>query len=374
MKSGMKNNGVVSMKFCSKCVLPETFPNIEFNEQGICNYCSEFKNSKVKGENALKAIFKNIKKKSIYDCIVPISGGRDSIFVLYTVSKVFKLNVLAVNFDSGLTDEQAVVNMKNAVNKLNVDFISTKSKRDIRKKLLKEHFNSTINKGPEQVLLGMCRGCGDCYKSVSYKVANDMRIPLVIWGDSEIEGEYNIRKFLYKNDCWFKSNCVSRLPRYTNINYLLYSLLLNIEFPYPSIKKNKNIKEIHFFDYIEWNEEVILRTIKTNLNWEKSSRYESSWRFDCKIHPLQNILLNYLFGFTGSNGILSNQIRKGEISRDDAIIRLEQEAKDLTFNKLCDYLKQLDVTDEQIQIFTKNLKLRKNLLINSNKLQSGDSE
>jgi 3'-phosphoadenosine 5'-phosphosulfate sulfotransferase (PAPS reductase)/FAD synthetase len=346
------------MKFCSKCVLPETFPNIEFNEEGICNYCSKFKNSKVKGENALKIIFNNIKEKSKYDCIIPISGGRDSTFVLYMVTEIFKLNVLAVNFDSGLTDEQAILNMKNAVNQLNVDFISIKSKRDIRKKVLKEHFNSTINKCPEQVLLGICQGCMNCYKSVAYKIANDMNIPLIIWGSSKIEGGTNLRKFIYKNNSWFKSNFVSRLPRYTNIKYLLHLLLLNMEFPYPAIKKNKNIKEISVFDYIEWNEEVILRTIKNNLNWEKSNKYESSWRFDCKIPALQKFLSYYLFGFTDSNELLSNQIRTGEISRNDAIVRLEQEAKDLKFNKLYDYLKQLDLSDKQIQIFTRNLKLR----------------
>lgn len=228
------------MKICSNCVLPETFPKIEFDEQGICNYCSNFKNSKVKGENSLKMILNDIKGKSKYDCIVPISGGRDSAFVLYNVSKVFNLNVLAVNFDSGLSDKQAVLNMKNAVNQLkNVDFISIKSKRNIRKKILKEHIKSTINKGPEQVLLGICQGCGNCYKSVSYKIANDNEIPLIIWGDSENEGGFNLRKFIYKNDSWFKSNFVSRLPRYTNIRYLFYLSLLNMEFPYPSIKKIK---------------------------------------------------------------------------------------------------------------------------------------
>lgn len=92
------------------------------------------------------------------------------------------------------------------------------------------------------------------------------------------------------------------------------------------------------------------------MNWGKANKYESSWRFDCKIHPLQNFLFNYLFGFTGSSELLSNQIRKGEISRNDAIIKLEKEAKDLKFDKIYDYLKQLNLNDKQIQIFIGNLK------------------
>ena len=64
---------------CSCCILPKTYPEITFNNEGVCNYCLTKNDNdlKVKGEDALKNILKN-KKGIQYDCIVPVSGGKDS--------------------------------------------------------------------------------------------------------------------------------------------------------------------------------------------------------------------------------------------------------------------------------------------------------
>jgi hypothetical protein len=80
---------------CSKCVLPDSFPNIVYDQKGICNYCLNYKRFKPIGEQKLIELLKSFKNKGKrYDCIVPISGGKDSAYTLYYVNNIIKLRTI----------------------------------------------------------------------------------------------------------------------------------------------------------------------------------------------------------------------------------------------------------------------------------------
>ena len=77
------------MKRCARCVLPENYPGIEFDEAGVCNYCLAHKKWRYKGKeewDKLLGSFRNSGEK--YDCIAGVSGGRDSSYALYYLAKV----------------------------------------------------------------------------------------------------------------------------------------------------------------------------------------------------------------------------------------------------------------------------------------------
>ena len=106
------------MRICAKCILPNTFPGIHFDEQGVCNFCRDFK-----GEQALKEekqeyyakfqdLIKQVKGKSDYDATLAYSGGKDSTYTLYLLREVFKLKTLAITFDNGFISEQAFKNIE----------------------------------------------------------------------------------------------------------------------------------------------------------------------------------------------------------------------------------------------------------------------
>jgi len=62
---------------CTRCILPETFPGIKFDQSGVCNYCDSYKNIEVNGEQELQKRLSGYRNRGDkYDCIVPISGGR----------------------------------------------------------------------------------------------------------------------------------------------------------------------------------------------------------------------------------------------------------------------------------------------------------
>ena len=114
------------MKYCTKCLLPETHETIEFDHEGVCNICRnhEFKKEKIdwskKREDFLN-IIEEYRGKYAYDCIVPFSGGKDSTYTLYQLVKEFGLKCLVVSFDHGFYRQTLIENNKRVFKALGVD-------------------------------------------------------------------------------------------------------------------------------------------------------------------------------------------------------------------------------------------------------------
>ena len=97
------------MKYCTKCLLPETHETIEFDDKGVCNICRnhEFKKEKIDWDQKRKDFLKIIEKyrgKYAYDCIVPYSGGKDSTYTLYKLDdSKLSICLLLFSFNSILS-------------------------------------------------------------------------------------------------------------------------------------------------------------------------------------------------------------------------------------------------------------------------------
>ncbi len=117
-------------KVCSKCIYDERVSNIKFDAFGICNYCHQIKELKEiygtgnhKGKKLLNEIIQKIKidgKNKNYDCIVGVSGGTDSSYLIY-LTKKWGLRPLAVHFDNTWNTAIATMNIHNVLNKLDID-------------------------------------------------------------------------------------------------------------------------------------------------------------------------------------------------------------------------------------------------------------
>ena len=116
-------------KTCSRCILGDTFPNIYFDKDGVCNYCHRYDQRCSKysinpeNQKKLRALVEKVKSRGRdleYDCIQGVSGGRDSTYTLYLL-KQWGLNPLAVHVDNRMDSSIAVENMKNTCRKLDVD-------------------------------------------------------------------------------------------------------------------------------------------------------------------------------------------------------------------------------------------------------------
>ena len=147
------------MKRCNKCILPENYPGITFNAEGVCNYCRDYKKRDLYGEDELKRILEYYRDKNKnYDCIVGISGGRDSAYALYYLVKKCDLRVLGYTADNGFIPEAAKLNIKNMTDILGIDLVI--EEHDLVKKSIKHIIKSWIRK-PSPAMIGLiCVGFG----------------------------------------------------------------------------------------------------------------------------------------------------------------------------------------------------------------------
>jgi 3'-phosphoadenosine 5'-phosphosulfate sulfotransferase (PAPS reductase)/FAD synthetase len=126
------------IKRCKKCIMPETYPNIYFDNNGVCNFCLDYKpETEILGRDKLVNLIKSFKKGQ-HDCVVPLSGGKENTYILYYTVKELKLNPIAVNYNSGFQNPLAIENMINSWEILNVPLVIKTVDSSIQKSMLKE--------------------------------------------------------------------------------------------------------------------------------------------------------------------------------------------------------------------------------------------
>ena len=117
---------------CKRCIMDDTASDILFDENGICNFCTEAKNRIIDNqtlinnssfhlEKAVERIKKSNKRNTNYDCVIGLSGGVDSSYLAYFVRKILKLNPIAVHLDNGWNSNLAIDNIEKIVKKLDID-------------------------------------------------------------------------------------------------------------------------------------------------------------------------------------------------------------------------------------------------------------
>ena len=147
--SGFNMSGVneENMKQCKKCLLPEKADGAFLNSKGICNYCTDYTTEKQKNyeleRNSRLVNFENAIKycrnKSEYDCLVPFSGGKDSVYLIYKLKYEYKLRILAYTTNANIPD-LAWKNIYSTLKKLDVEHISFTPSHHFYKKLFNHLF------------------------------------------------------------------------------------------------------------------------------------------------------------------------------------------------------------------------------------------
>ena len=107
--------------FCKNCIVFSTRPRITFNSKGICSACQwSFEKKKINWKTKKKELGvllkSNKSKNSQYDCIVPVSGGKDGSYVAYNLKHKYKMNVLTVTIRPPLETELGKQNLNSFIN------------------------------------------------------------------------------------------------------------------------------------------------------------------------------------------------------------------------------------------------------------------
>jgi hypothetical protein len=185
------------MRFCSRCILPETFPGIHFDEEQVCNYCRQFEcegdplTPELKAGNSawFDRLIAARRGKGRYDCLVGMSGGKDSTYVAYVLKEKYGLNILGYTFDNGFLSETAKGNIAVSVDRLGLDHIYFKP----RSSVIKEVFAHFVTTEEGCVAHAVCPSCCAFYMSFAKMISRRMGIPFVIFGWAAEQDQPGVR-------------------------------------------------------------------------------------------------------------------------------------------------------------------------------------
>ena len=313
------------MKRCSKCILPDNFPNIHFDEKGVCNYCHEWDNkwknfNYKESEKKLIAIFDAAKaKKRQYDCLIPYSGGRDSSYVVYLCKNKYKLNPLVVTFNNLFMSEYALKNIFKTIQQLDVEHVFVTYKPEI----IKSFYRYMIAGGGE-----FCSICssGINYAKITYQKL--FNIPLVILGTSTRVDEQSPFEVTSTHPSYVKKVLSKNRVSSKDINSFLIKRRYEIQ-AFEKIKMkffDSDYIDINLPDYVQWDNQAIQDVLEKELNWITPDKQKD--HIDCKFAPLKDYMKNkqiphYIF----KQEKFSQLIRDGQMTREEALQSFNQALK-----------------------------------------------
>jgi N-acetyl sugar amidotransferase len=316
------------MTLCTKCILPDTYPKIRFDENGECNVCKLFdkhyKNINYEErQKELETILEKAKsKKREYDCMVPISGGRDSSMVLYLAAKKFNMKVLAFNYDNGFFSKQAKENMEVLTRNLDVDFMYYRPKASTMMKAYRTSFLKTGD---------FCIPCNRGVTTGIYKTAFNKKIPLILLGYcSKTDG---IPREVEKFDQRLLKSVLKGDMRKDELEC----------FTFPQLKRLL-IPRINVPDYYDWKETENFKSLALEFS---GADYTGDVHFDCQVAGVADYIKRMKWGFGKKEMKLAIYVRDGLMSRSEALDQLKN--KDEEPAEMGYWLDSLGLTREDLK-------------------------
>ena len=329
---------------CTKGVWDETVPGIRFDEHGVSNYAriqermmADFPRGE-KGKADWLALLEKVKKSGRgkpYDCIIGVSGGVDSSYLLHICKNEYGLRPLAVNFDNGWSSDIAVKNIRKVTQKLNIDLETYVVDYEEMKDLLRTYMRATLPwiDGPTDTAI----------KATMYKIARQTGVKYVFRGnDFRSEGKQprewtysGSRQMKYLHRKFGELKKLSSFPDLT-LSGLIWSGYV------------RGIKDIRPYYFLEYKKQDARTLLENEYGWE----YYGG-------HHHENIFTKFAmsawlpgkFGIDKRKITLSAQILSGAMNREEAIAELEKPPADEDgIEKMTAYvLKKLDISTEEYE-------------------------
>jgi N-acetyl sugar amidotransferase len=333
-------------QICSKCIVDTTVPGVTFNHEGVCSYCnlhdmlcSEFPNGK-DGEAIIEKYLKKIKeagKGKKYDCVLGVSGGRDSMFTLWLAVKKWGLRPLAVHFNDGFGNPVAGENMIKGCKKLGVELRTITSdwreSKDIKIAFLKAStpdMEEGTDIGIATALYGVAakENIKHIVIGQSFRTEGIMPLP---W--NYLDGHY--LRAVHKQ--FGKEKLRPWKPEDPGFHLDVYQL-----FYYTVRKGIKTIPLLYYYDYIRAEAE---KPLKEELDWV----YPGAHYFDDLYQALMQRVYREKFNIDRRKINYSALIRSGQMTRDEALENVKKiyVIEDPKVIDLC--IKRLGLTKEEFE-------------------------
>ncbi len=334
-------------KICNNCVMDTSSPDIKFNKNGICNYCITYKNkignslNNNNKETQLEKIISKIrnfriKKNLKYDCLIGISGGLDSSYLVYYLVEKLGIKPLLFHVDAGWNSSISSNNIQKLVDKLDLDLITEVINWNEMRDLHLSYFKSGV---PSLDTIQDHAFFGAMYK---YVEKNNFKFILT--------GANLATEFIRAPLDW--AYHASDTKQIKDIHKKFGTIDIK-SFPYYDLFRSriylkiiKGVKLYYPLNYIDYNKKKAVEILKNKFNWQEYPQKHHESKFTAFF---ENYWSLKRFGHDRRKLTYSAMILSGQMSREDALKKLSVEPID-------------------------NLELKKEILFICNKLDISNSE
>ena len=340
--------------YCKKCVYHNYHPfNLYIGEDGICSGC-KVHNEKdtLDWKSREEKLFKIIKpysesKRGIHNCVVPISGGKDSYFILDYVKNTLKLHPLVVSHNIHYNTLTGHANIANIQSKIGLDYISQTTNPEIVKKITKV----TLNK-----FGSIYWHCISGQTALPVQIASKFKIPLIIWGAHQGVDQVGMFSLLDEVEMTRKYRKEHDLMNYEAEDLIGIGGLRRNDlehFIYPNDKEIEaiGIRGIYLNNYVRWDSKTQHEKMidKYDYKTKKQKRTFDKYNDVNSIHysGLHDYIKFIKYGYSKITDHCSREIRLKRLKRIDAIKLIKK------YNKVS--IQDLDLFSKWINISKKEL-------------------
>ena len=346
------------IKYCRHCVYPETKPDLSLDKNQICDACrfidvKDTTDWELRKKQLIEILekFKN-KDGSNYDCIIPVSGGKDSTFQAYIIKKEFGLNPLCVSYHLPEFTDLGRQNLENLKN-LGVDCLEFTPNPEICRKMQK---TALIEFGDAQwpEHFGIF--------TVPVQVAVKYNVPLIIWGENpqsdyggplkDMENQYLDRKWCENYGTRVGGKSQSFIGPEIMLKHGIERKFLN-PYIYPSDEEINNVGVTGIFlgQFIRWNIQAQLKKVQ-ELGFKvhdgpTEGTFTNYENLDNKIQGIHDYFKWIKFGYGRCSDSASVQIRLKQINREEGLKLVKQHEGKLPEKFLNEFLKQWNMSRDE---------------------------
>ncbi len=354
------------MEYCKRCVYPANArPTITFDNRGVCSGCRAWEaKAKINWEER-EEMFREIleyykaearKNKNPYDCIIPVSGGKDSHFQVYVIKEIYGMNPLLVTYNHIYNTKLGLRNLRNLVKQFNCDLIRfTSNPESVRK-----------------IDLYMLRKVGDItwhyhtgIFTFPFQIAVKYKIPLIIWGEhgyTEMTGIFRLED-IPEFTKWARQEFEMRGIEIEEIlsDHEAQKIGITerdvVPFIFPSDEEIEEVgvRGIYLGNYIKWDhlEQVKFLSQKYHFKvawWARERTFSQYHKIDDHANDVHDYLKFLKFGYGRATDHASEEIRARRMTREEAI-ELVKKYDHVRPSTLDLYLDFLGITEEEFEEF-----------------------
>lgn len=341
----------MEFKRCKRCLMPSTRPGIEFNEDGICYPCLAFEQRKqidwTERWDQLKVLCDKFRKKTgTYDCLITVSGGKDSLFQVLVMKEWLNMNPLCLMIDNFSWSDIGRKNYYNLSERFGVDMICFTPNRKYMKQRVLEDFVQHLHPA---------RFWDEILYSIPHEFAKRFDIDLVIWGENPAleKGGLNVDD---------PSNALKQIDSHTTLSQEIMHEALELQLEVIETlketlrnpKKETPITSIFLDYYVPWSryENVgfaIVNGLKTFDNvWDREGYEHFPFEQVDTVGYLVNAYSKFIkFGFAGMTELCSDAIRHKVMTREEGLDRVKKYDWKIDPLMIDDFCAGLDISKDE---------------------------